>query len=123
MALVWSSSQALLEQSGLSLTQVIKTQKLKASIVSGQVGVPLARAEVEIEESSMKYFPIYGTTPRELQASILANGPFNEIVKRNVNASQHACALHNFPASIRVMNIRACYFWVYYFSMPLAEKG
>ena len=70
----------------MSLTQAIKTQKLKASIVSGHVAVPLARAEVEIEESSMKYFPIYGTTPRELQASILANGPFNEIVKRNVNA-------------------------------------
>ena len=62
------------------------TDTTSKSVQSANVAVPLALAEVEIEESSMKYFPIYGTTPRELQASILANGPFNEIVKRNVNA-------------------------------------
>jgi predicted secreted Zn-dependent protease len=47
---------------------------------------PGALAEVEIEESTIKYFPIYGATARELQASLKANGPFNEIVKRHVNA-------------------------------------
>jgi predicted secreted Zn-dependent protease len=42
--------------------------------------------EVEIEESTVKYFQIYGTTARELQNSILTNGPFNQIVQRHVNA-------------------------------------
>ncbi len=45
-----------------------------------------ALAEVVVEESKMKYFPVYGATPRELQASILTNGPFNQIVQRHVNA-------------------------------------
>ena len=35
----------------------------------------------------------------------------------------NSCAPHKFPASIRVMNTRASYFWYTYFSMPLAEKG
>ena len=34
-----------------------------------------------------------------------------------------ACAVHKFPASIRIMSIRAFYFWHYYFSKPMAEKG
>lgn len=47
---------------------------------------PTALAEVEIEESTMVYFPIFGATPRELQDSIRTNGPYNQIVKQHVNA-------------------------------------
>ena len=47
---------------------------------------PATLAEVEIEESTMVYFPIFGTTPRELQDSIRANGPYSQIVKQHVNA-------------------------------------
>lgn len=53
---------------------------------SANIAGPTALAEVEIEESSMKYFPIFGATPRELQRSMTANGPFNEMVKQHVNA-------------------------------------
>ena len=55
-------------------------------VQGANVASPTALAEVEIEESAMKYFEIYGANTRELQASILANGPFNQIVQRHVNA-------------------------------------
>lgn len=62
-------------------------QDKPSNIVKGaNVSDPTAVAEVEVEESTMKYFEVYGTNPRELQASILANGPFNQIVQRHVNA-------------------------------------
>ena len=55
-------------------------------VQSANVSGHTALAGVEIEESTLKYFPIYGTTPRELHASMYANGPFNEIVKQHVAA-------------------------------------
>lgn len=62
-------------------------QDRSAKPVQGaNVASPTALAEVEIEESTLKYFPVYGTTPRELHASMYANGPFNEIVKQHVAA-------------------------------------
>jgi len=45
---------------------------------------PVPLSEVEIEESTFKYFPISGSTPRELHESMLANGPFNQIAQRRV---------------------------------------
>ena len=45
-------------------------------VESAIVASPTTLVEVEIEDSTMKYFPVYGTNARELQASILANGPF-----------------------------------------------
>ena len=32
-------------------------------------------------------------------------------------------AAHKIPANIQAMNTRAFYFWYYFFSKPLAEKG
>lgn len=55
-------------------------------VQSANISRHTALAEVEIEESTLKYFPIYGTTPRELHVSMYANGPFNEIVKQHVAA-------------------------------------
>jgi predicted secreted Zn-dependent protease len=43
-------------------------------------------AGVEVPESAIKYYPIYGNSPQTLHASIMQNGPFNEIVQKRVYA-------------------------------------
>jgi predicted secreted Zn-dependent protease len=48
-----------------------------------------AHANVEIEESTIQYYPVRGHTPLELHMSMMQNGPFNEIVKRRVYAEIH----------------------------------
>lgn len=65
----------------------VPQDKVGTSVKSANVASPTAAAEVEIEPSVMKYFDIYGRTPRELQASILVNGPFSELLQRHVNAT------------------------------------
>jgi predicted secreted Zn-dependent protease len=44
---------------------------------------------VEVQESSLQYYPVYGNTPYALHSSMLQNGPFNEIVKQRVYAEIH----------------------------------
>lgn len=46
-------------------------------------------ANVEIEESTIQHYPVYGRTPLELHMSMMQNGPFNEIVQRRVYAEIH----------------------------------
>ena len=46
-------------------------------------------ANVEIEDSTVQYYPVHGHTPIELHMSMMQNGPFNEIVKRRVYAEIH----------------------------------
>lgn len=41
---------------------------------------------VEVPESAIQYYPVYGNTPYALHLSMLQNGPFNEIVQRHVYA-------------------------------------
>jgi predicted secreted Zn-dependent protease len=47
---------------------------------------PTALAEVEIEESTIKYYDVYGTNAYELETSMYKNGPFNQIVMQHVIA-------------------------------------
>lgn len=44
---------------------------------------------VEVEESTIDYYPVFGNTPYELHMSMLQNGPFNEIVRQRVYAEIH----------------------------------
>ena len=41
---------------------------------------------VEVPESTIQYYPVYGNTPYALHTSMIQNGPFNEIVQRRVYA-------------------------------------
>lgn len=41
---------------------------------------------VEVQESAIQYYPVYGNTPYALHTSMIQNGPFNEIVQRRVYA-------------------------------------
>jgi predicted secreted Zn-dependent protease len=43
-------------------------------------------AGVEVPESEIKYYPVYGNSPQTLHQSMKANGPFNEIVQTRVYA-------------------------------------
>src|SRR5688572_16473242 len=44
---------------------------------------------VEVPESTIQYYPVYGSTPVELHMSMVHNGPFNEIVQKRVYAEIH----------------------------------
>ena len=46
-------------------------------------------SEVEVQESTIQYYPVYGNTPYALHTSMLQNGPFNEIVQQHVYAEIH----------------------------------
>lgn len=46
-------------------------------------------SNVEVPESAIQYYPVYGRTPRQLHLSMVQNGPFNEIVQRRVYAEIH----------------------------------
>ena len=44
---------------------------------------------VEVPESTIQYYPVYGNTRHALHSSMMQNGPFNEIVQRRVYAEIH----------------------------------
>jgi len=46
-------------------------------------------AGVEVPESAIKYYPVYGNSPQTLHASMMQNGPFNQIVQKRVYAEIH----------------------------------
>ena len=46
-------------------------------------------SNVEVPESAIQYYPVYGRTPLELHMSMKRNGPFNEIVQQRVYAEIH----------------------------------
>lgn len=46
-------------------------------------------SNVEVPESTIQYYPVYGSTPLELHMSMVQNGPFNEIVQKRVYAEIH----------------------------------
>jgi predicted secreted Zn-dependent protease len=46
-------------------------------------------SQVEVPESAIQYYPVYGSTPLELHMSMVQNGPFNEIVQKRVYAEIH----------------------------------
>ena len=46
-------------------------------------------SNVEVPESTIQYYPVYGRTPLELHMSMVQNGPFNEIVQKRVYAEIH----------------------------------
>lgn len=46
-------------------------------------------SEVEVRESAIQYYPVYGNTSYALHTSMMQNGPFNEIVQRRVYAEIH----------------------------------
>lgn len=65
-----------------------------ANVKSTSLHPPASRsanpeANVEIEESTIQHYPVYGRTPLELHVSMMQNGPFNEIVQRRVYAEIH----------------------------------
>jgi predicted secreted Zn-dependent protease len=41
---------------------------------------------VEVSESKIQYYPVYGNSPETLHASMMQNGPFNQIVQSRVYA-------------------------------------
>lgn len=41
---------------------------------------------VDVPESTIQYYPVYGNTPYALHTSMIENGPFNEIVQKRVYA-------------------------------------
>ena len=43
-------------------------------------------AGVEVAESGIKYYPVYGNSPATLHASMMRNGPFNKMVQKQVYA-------------------------------------
>ena len=46
-------------------------------------------SNVEVPESEIIYYPVYGKTPLELHLSMKNNGPFNDIVQQRVYAEIH----------------------------------
>ena len=46
-------------------------------------------SSVEVPESAIQHYPVYGRTPFELHMSMVQNGPFNEIVQKRVYAEIH----------------------------------
>lgn len=46
-------------------------------------------SSVEVPESAIQHYPVYGRTPLELHMSMIQNGPFNETVQKRVYAEIH----------------------------------
>ncbi len=86
-----------------------------SSIDSDDHAQPLAREQAsEARERSIDDKALVNCRPRNTLRFMRATHYGRKLT---------SCAPHKFPASIRYMNIRTSYFWYYYFSMPLAEKG
>ena len=91
----------ILVLTGHAAAQVYKWTDKDGKVHYGATPPPVAKAKpltisgthsanpasnVEVEESAIKYYPVYGDSAHTLHMSMVQNGPFNEIVQKRVYA-------------------------------------